>query len=80
MTDSRPGNESLQTWNDGDDRGIDDAQVLGAVHPQLAVHDSTLPNIRAHLAGADEGIGAVHRVLQVLVQLAISLQASKALT
>ena len=45
MCDRRPVNERLQTWNDGDDRGIDDAQVLGAVHPQLIVHDCTLPDI-----------------------------------
>ena len=33
------------TWDDGNDRGINDTQVAGPVHSQLGVHDSALADI-----------------------------------
>ncbi len=67
-----------QTWDHGDDGSVHHSQALHAVHPQLRVDHRAGSGRGAHLAGPHDGVAAVQRPPDVVVDGRIILRRQKA--
>ena len=68
---------SCQTWDDGDDGRVHHPQALHAVHAQLRVDHRAGGRRVAHLAGAHDGVAAVQRPSDVIINGVIVLRWQK---